>query len=286
MAHRRTFSARHPDMGHLALQSPPLTPPLSFAEFSTQLSSRKLKSYWFKTTFLALFVLAVVSVYVLLVAQPSLSPISFLESDGSKAGSSSSRISSEAFRAALRQKRPTGGNTSNSNAERPQITLDAQQELAAVSSFIVSLPQNVIPSSVDPSQPIDPQLVLDFDTRSPQAPDEVATVVHDVWARNPVLLYSKFHSPVSRELKEMLANMHLRPEPTIIEVDQRPDEDVLAPMLFRLTSTTELPILLVGGRVVGSMQEIRYLNTKGELRRMISNAGGVVDGAKKKKGKH
>lgn len=63
------------------------------------------------------------------------------------------------------------------------------------------------------------------------------------------------------------------------------DEDVLAPLLFRLTSTSELPILLIGGRTVGSIQELRYLNTKGELRRMISNAGAVVDGAKKKKGK-
>lgn len=190
MAHRRTLSARHPDMGKLALDSPPLTPPLSFADFSTQLSSRKLKNYWYRTTFLALFVLIVVSIYILLVAQPSLSPISFREADGSKAGSSS-HLSSEVFRAALRQKRPIGGGGNTSNAERPQITLDAQQELAAVSSFIVSLPQNIIPSSVDPTQPIDPQLVLDFDTRSPQAPEEVATVVHDVWARNPVLLYSK-----------------------------------------------------------------------------------------------
>ncbi|EMD37672.1 hypothetical protein CERSUDRAFT_114315 [Gelatoporia subvermispora B] len=283
MAHRRTYSARHPDMGKLALESPPLTPPLSFAEFSTQLTSRKLKSYWFRTTFLALFVLIIVSVYVLLVAQPSFSPISFRDADGSKSGASSSHLSSEVFRAALRQKRPVGVNTSN--AERPQITLDAEQELAAVSSFIVSLPQNVIPSSVDPSQPIDPQLVLDFDTRSPQAPEEVATVVHDVWARNPVLLYSKFHSPISRELKEMLADMYLRPAPTIIEVDQRPDEDVLAPLLFRLTSTSELPILLIGGRTVGSMQEIRYLRNKGELQRMISDAGAVIDGAKRKKGK-
>ena len=72
-----------------------------------------------------------------------------------------------------------------------QIKLDKAQELAAISSFLASLPQNHIPSSVDPSVPIDPQLVLDFDTHSPRAADEVQAMVDDVWLQNPVFLYSK-----------------------------------------------------------------------------------------------
>jgi hypothetical protein len=72
-----------------------------------------------------------------------------------------------------------------------QIQLDAAQELAAISSFLASLPQNHIPPSVDPSVPIDPQLVLDFDTHSPRAADEVQVMVDDVWSQNPVFLYSK-----------------------------------------------------------------------------------------------
>lgn len=63
------------------------------------------------------------------------------------------------------------------------------------------------------------------------------------------------------------------------------DEDVLTPLLFRLTSTKELPILLVGGHTVGSVPEIRYLNTKGDLKTMITRAGAVIDGGKKKKGR-
>ncbi|TFY69901.1 hypothetical protein EVJ58_g137 [Rhodofomes roseus] len=122
-----------------------------------------------------------------------------------------------------------------------------REELAAVSSFIASLPQNVIPGTVDPSQPIDPQLVLDFDTMAAHAAEEVDAVVKDVWAQHPVMLYSKFYSPVSRELKQILSDLYLRPAPTIVEVDQRVDESVLAPLLFRLTGKSELPILLVGG---------------------------------------
>jgi hypothetical protein len=71
------------------------------------------------------------------------------------------------------------------------VQLDQSQELAAVTSFLASLSQNVIPYSVDPSRPIDPQLVLDFDTRSPRAVDEVRKIVEDVWAQNPVVLFSK-----------------------------------------------------------------------------------------------
>ena len=86
---------------------------------------------------------------------------------------------------------------------RPQITLNATQELAAVSSFIASLPQNMIPATVDPSLPIDPQLVLDFDTRGPHAEEELKAVMDDVWARNPVMLYSKVRCAPSGPIRHV-----------------------------------------------------------------------------------
>ncbi|KAI0663449.1 hypothetical protein C8Q70DRAFT_906716 [Cubamyces menziesii] len=286
MAHRRTFSARFPDMRNVSLDDPPLTPIPNITELP-MLSSRKPRAYWIRTTFLALFVLVAVSVYVLLVSPPALRPIAFLDVDHSRADEAArpSRWTPEALRlAALKHRRPLTSTTLANNA-RPQISLNQTQELAAVSSFIASLPQNMIPSTVDPSQSIDPQLVLDFDTRGPRAEEELQAVVHDVWARNPVMLYSKVHSPISREIKQVLADLYLRPAPTIVDVDQRPDENVLVPLLYRLTSTNELPILLVGGRTVGSPREIRYLAAKGELQRLITDAGGVIDGARKKKAK-
>ena len=110
----------------------------------------------------------------------------------------------------------------------------------------------------------------------------------------------------------MLEDMNLLPSPTIIDVDERctsyipaflrlvsefsskkliiafastADESVLTPLLYRLTSVLDLPILLIGGHTIGSIPEIRYLHQKGELARLISRAGGIVDGAKKKKGR-
>jgi hypothetical protein len=56
---------------------------------------------------------------------------------------------------------------------------------------MAALPQNVIPSNIDPMQPIDPQLVLDFDTRGPQAEEEVIDIVTDVWISNPVVVFCK-----------------------------------------------------------------------------------------------
>jgi len=73
-----------------------------------------------------------------------------------------------------------------------QVHLTKKEELAAVSSFLASLSsRNHIPPFVDPSSPIDPQLILDFDTRAPWAAKEVQAMVDDVWSRNPVFLYSK-----------------------------------------------------------------------------------------------
>ncbi|KAH9935773.1 uncharacterized protein B0H18DRAFT_1082437 [Fomitopsis serialis] len=277
MAHRRTPSARFPDL-HMygngstlpspVLESPPFTPAaVSFAALSS-IASRKPRSYWYRTTFLALLALVVLSVYILLVAQPSLSSIpAAFDSDSHP----HAHLSPDAFRlAALRHKHPWSSNESTPG--RPHVQLNASQELAAVSSFIASLPQNVIPGTVDPSQPIDPQL-------------EVETIVKDVWAQHPVMLYSKFYSPVSRELKQMLGDLYLQPAPTIIEVDQRVDEGVLAPLLFRLTGKSELPILLVGGRPLGTLEEIRYLKKKGELQRMVTAAGAEVYGARRKQKK-
>ncbi|THH22140.1 hypothetical protein EUX98_g8237 [Antrodiella citrinella] len=271
MAHRRTVSSRQLDMGKLSLDSPPLTPALHVLNTFTA-TTRKSRQFWQRTTFLALFAL--------------FAPLGEADNGSSRGldGQRLSRLSSHARLAAFRNKRPSSS-TEAASTGLPQVSLTPAQELAAVSGFIASLPQNVIPDTVDPSQPIDPQVVLDFDTRSSHASEEVDAMVNDTWARSPVMLYCKLHSPVSRELKQMLIDMNLLPSPVIIEVDQRSDEAVLTPLLHRLTNTVDLPILLVGGHTVGSVAEIRYLHAKGELQRLIGRSGAQIDGGKKKKGR-
>ncbi|KAJ6629438.1 hypothetical protein B0H10DRAFT_1776360 [Mycena sp. CBHHK59/15] len=166
---------------------------------------------------------------------------------------------------------------------RSPISLTPGQELAAVTSFLASHPQNVIPLSVDPQLPIDPDLVLDFDTRSPHAMEEVELVVDDVWTQNPVVLYSKLYSPASRELKSILSDMNLRPPPLVMDVDIRDDVVVLTPLIARLTSSPELPVLLIGGEPVGSTTEIRAMLKSGQLQHLIKASGAVIGGGKKRK---
>lgn len=298
MAHRRTYSSRHLDTAEISFDTPPLTPPLAvFNEFQLSMNSapRKPKHFWQRTTFFALFTLVAVSLYVILVSQPSLSPISMPQgSDKSFTGIAAqrlTRLSEKAHRlAAVHRKRPQGTTTSTSEVDSatdtlPPLQLTPEQELAALTAFLASLPQNVIPSNIDPSKPIDPELVLDFDTRSPQALTEVAQLEHDAWVRYPVVLYSKMHSPLSRDLEKIILDLNLLPGPAIIPVEYRPDEDVLKPVLQRLTGVSELPILLIGGKIIGTAQEVKYMHAKGDLARAITQAGAIVDGAKKKKGR-
>ena len=276
-----------------------------------------------RTTSLALFALIVVSFYIFFIARPSLdlAPIA-LHSDTRGHpdtrvhlhGEGPSTPSSRLFRLPLK--------TPN-NVDRPKVNLDATQELAAVAAFIAALPQNTIPRSIDPTEPIDPQLVLDFDTRSPRATEEVNQIVDEVWSRYPVMLFTKvrhstpafchssytgrrlqLHQGYSREIRSTFLNMNLRPSPAIFDVDQRgkqlaghsftncsifflltEDAEVLIPLLHRLTSTTELPLVLIGGKPVGSFATVRELKESGELAKMITDAGAIIDGgAKKKKG--
>ncbi|EGN99921.1 hypothetical protein SERLA73DRAFT_152098 [Serpula lacrymans var. lacrymans S7.3] len=263
------------------------SPPLSVSSLLHSLHPIRKPKLRYRTTFLALFGLIVLSTYILFVAKPSLdlAPIT-LRNDPTHHEPPHAVLphdpvsrtpSSRVFRFP-----PSQNHKSNT---RPQVELSPAQELAAVSSFLASLPQNMIPRSVDPTKPIDPQVVLDFDTRSTRAAEEVHQIEEEVWARHPVVLFTKLHSAASREVRFILANMMLRPMPTVFDVDQREDAEVLTPLLHRLTSSTELPILLVGGKPVGSMSEIRSLHESGELKKMISDAGAVIDGAKKKKGR-
>lgn len=287
-------------MAKVSLESPPVTPALAvFNVFHHDKSvhSSKPKQYWQRTTFLALFALILISGYVLLVSPPSLSQITHHDVDQSFTGIAAqrlSRLSNEAYRLASshRKIKSSGKVASSSNDSESfvdnassSLQLTPDQELAVVTSFLASLAENIIPSNVDPSRTIDPELVLDFNTRGPHAVQELEQLVADSWARYPVVLYSKLHSPASRDMKKMLGDLNLKPAPAVIEVENRPDEDVLKPLLLRLTGSNDIPILLVGGKTVGTFEEIQYMYKKGDLAKTITAAGAIVDGGKKKKGR-
>ena len=150
--------------------------------------SRKTKH---RTTFVALLALVCLSIYIFLAHASYLaSPLDLRHSDSPAADQLAIALET------LQNSRLTPGSHNHrlgkgNRPNTPPLRLDPSQELAAISSFLASLPQNVLPPTVDTTRPVDPHLVLDFDTRGPRAQEEVQAMVEDVWTRNPVFLYSK-----------------------------------------------------------------------------------------------
>lgn len=75
--------------------------------------------------------------------------------------------------------------------------------------------------------------------------------------------------------------MNLQPSPTIIDVDIRDDAKVVEAIICRLTLSSELPVLLIEGKPIGSIEEIRALEKSGELHKLVTASGAVIDGSKK-----
>jgi glutaredoxin len=95
----------------------------------------------------------------------------------------------------------------------------------------------------------------------------------------------QLYSPASRELKALLSVFHLKPAPTIVDVDMRDDAAVLAPILARTSGVDELPLLIIGGKPVGGLEEAKLLHRNGELEKLMRAAGAEINGARGKKGR-
>ncbi|KAF9653967.1 hypothetical protein BDM02DRAFT_3107152 [Thelephora ganbajun] len=280
-------SPRIGDFGEPEPYSPQFFPPLpvsSSSKFSrprfTITQSLTSRQWLQRTTFLALFSLFLVSVYILLVnGSSNLRPTVIPQ-----------RIKSP-FQAAMStfiysSDRPWRPTHKDVLASRPQITLTPGEELAALSSFINSLPdQNILPSSADPSQPIDPQLILDFDTRTDGAEAELKRLVATTWENYPVVMYTK-PSAATRELRAVFDSLNLRPAPIVIDINERVDADILEPVLYRLTGSS-FPILLVHGVLVdvSTVDRVQELDKYGTLKALVSEAGAIINGGKRKKGR-
>jgi len=199
---------------------------------------------------------------------------------------------------------------------RPPLVLSATEELAALTSFLIALPQNVLPSDVDASKPIDPQLILDFDIRGGRkARTELQVVRTQVWEENPVVVYAKRYAPNTKLLLGSLLNpLNVHPPPAVFFVDERQDGDILAAALQRVSSSLTpvpltpstlsssgdksiLPMILIGGQPLDipydeMLQKNENDNAahkimlKTALKEVILKAGAETNEGKKKKGGH
>ncbi|QRV94049.1 monothiol glutaredoxin [Ceratobasidium sp. AG-Ba] len=170
-----------------------------------------------------------------------------------------------------------------STTEGEPLNLTPAMELGALVAFLADrAAQNALPATLDPESPIPADVVLDFNTRSDFAQLEVEDLVQDTWIRNPVVIFSKAHSPQGRDVKKIFASYKLKPAPTVVDIDERQDAAVLEPLLYRLTGQTSLPITLIGGRAYGSLTDIATAHESGELKRAMQSAGANIIPPKKK----
>ncbi|EJD34705.1 hypothetical protein AURDEDRAFT_75963 [Auricularia subglabra TFB-10046 SS5] len=159
-------------------------------------------------------------------------------------------------------------------------------ELGALIGFMAAFASNSLPAHVDPQQPLDPDLVLGFDARDENMRDEVREAIREAWRVNPVVVLSETGSPpASREAKDMITSLNLYPDPTIFEVDQRDDADIVRPMLQRLTGADLFPIVIIGGTPVRSIAELRRMRETTALNDTITAAGAKINGKRKKHGR-
>jgi hypothetical protein len=154
------------------------------------------------TTYLALLALAALSTFIFLVSQPNLPlALTTMRPTASSANTTMSAgtaaIPADTVHQAGQPAHEHDGSRGSSwrkasgKARGPQLKLDAHEELAAVTAFMAALAENLIPPRLDPMRPLDPDVVLDFDTRGPRAREELDELVRDTWTRNPVVLFTK-----------------------------------------------------------------------------------------------
>jgi len=90
----------------------------------------------------------------------------------------------------------TSSDTSNSHNHNggasPALKLTPAEELGAVVAYLTSIGANArISPSIDPSKPLDAELILGFNARSSRASAEVAELVRETWQINPVVMFGE-----------------------------------------------------------------------------------------------
>ncbi|KAL5492842.1 hypothetical protein ACEPAI_4290 [Sanghuangporus weigelae] len=314
-----TLSPRIPD---LPVKSPHLSP-TSSSSYLASLPRRAHASVRRRATFLALLALIALCTWTLFTSslgdtQSHARPYSrgvmrnwkdWRNQAQSREGDERARLlSSASFRAAAAAANSPATHTvsteSNSGLHVSSLELSPEDELAALTAFIAALPWNALPSHVDPSRPLDPTIILDFDPSHRRARDELVALRRETWQLNPVVLFGKSRHPPTREARAILEALSVDIKNGVMDVDMadRVDGDIVLGVLGRLlrslesgssasassesSESIELPLLLIGGKPVRG-SDVPKLVEGGELPRMLREAGvRMAVPGKKKKGGH
>jgi len=67
----------------------------------------------------------------------------------------------------------------------------------------------------------------------------------------------------------------MRKSPVIIEVDSRPDGQLIKSLLTRLTAHSTFPNILVNGKLLGGSDDLAALHESGDLRDILRSVGAL-----------
>ncbi|QRV79410.1 monothiol glutaredoxin [Ceratobasidium sp. AG-Ba] len=131
-----------------------------------------------------------------------------------------------------------------------------EHELQDLLQFFVAAPSESLPADLDPSVELGRKSLL-------AAAGGVKVKVP------PVVVFSK----ILQAAKNLLASMHLEPQPFIVEVDLRHDADIVKALLMRLTGHGTFPNVVVQGKTLGGSDDLAHLHENGELVKILGDAG-------------
>ncbi|WWC57514.1 uncharacterized protein I303_100046 [Kwoniella dejecticola CBS 10117] len=175
--------------------------------------------------------------------------------------------------------------TPHPRASRPALTprpLPASHELLALQSYLLSSAYNVIPSHVDPAEPIDANAVLGVGAHKlgPSGGELEQAWLDELRGEREdevIVWYGGNGRPNHpHEVLDFLASIHgSSRKPTLIPCHARPDRFTLLSILDRLSlPLRDHPIILIGNKpIIGDMQNLEELRLSGELETMLSNIG-------------
>eukprot|EP00850_Spirogloea_muscicola_P000503 SM000002S05583 [mRNA] locus=s2:1070997:1072188:+ [translate_table: standard] len=92
-------------------------------------------------------------------------------------------------------------------------------------------------------------------------------------SESPVTLFTKTYCPYSRKVKELMAELGVNA--TIIDLDVRPDGDLIQAALTAGYDQSTMPYVFVGGKLIGGCDVVLALYESGQLKPLLQAVGAL-----------
>ncbi|ODN73656.1 hypothetical protein L202_07203 [Cryptococcus amylolentus CBS 6039] len=170
-------------------------------------------------------------------------------------------------------------------ATRPALRarpLPESHELLALQSYILSSAYNVVPSSVDPSLPLDANTILGIGSHKLGAlgGERETAWLKDVereWADEVVIWYGgDGTSQYPHSVLDIIESTHnSNRHPTFIPVHARSDRETILAIFARLgLPLAQSPIIMIDNKpIIGDLETLEEMKLSGELGRRLTSVG-------------